>query len=33
VYRTVMWNVSQLEIAVHEPVPAGQHEVVASWGW
>jgi len=32
-YRTVMWNTSQLEIAVHEPVPAGEKEVVASWGW
>ena len=28
-----MWNVSQLEIAVHEPIPAGEREVVASWGW
>ena len=28
-----MWNVSQLEIAVHEPIPEGQKEVVASWGW
>ena len=32
-YRTVMWEVSNLELAVHEPVPAGSHEVVASWGW
>merc|ERR1712166_1016545 len=32
-YRTVMWNTSQLEIAVHEPVPEGQKEIVASWGW
>lgn len=32
-YRNVLWNVSQLELMVHAPVPAGQHEVVASWGW
>eukprot|EP00656_Telonema_subtile_P051729 TRINITY_DN7035_c0_g1_i1.p1 TRINITY_DN7035_c0_g1~~TRINITY_DN7035_c0_g1_i1.p1 ORF type:complete len:743 (+),score=190.65 TRINITY_DN7035_c0_g1_i1:119-2347(+) len=32
-YRTVMWNVSQLELAVHDPIPAGQKEVIASWGW
>ena len=32
-YRTVLWNASQLEIAVHEPVAAGEKEVVASWGW
>ena len=28
-----MWNTSNLEIAVHEPVAPGQREVVASWGW
>eukprot|EP00039_Didymoeca_costata_P021451 m.344579 g.344579 ORF g.344579 m.344579 type:complete len:762 (+) comp24724_c0_seq1:220-2505(+) len=32
-YRSVLWNVSELEMAVHEPVPPGQQEVVASWGW
>jgi beta-galactosidase len=32
-YRQVLWNVSDLEVAVHAPVPAGQHEVVAQWGW
>jgi len=32
-YRNVLWGVSEIEISVHEPVPVGQHEVVASWGW
>ena len=26
-------GVSDLEVMVHAPVPAGQREVVASWGW
>ena len=29
----MLWGVSDLEVMVHAPVPAGQHEVVASWGW
>jgi len=32
-FRNVLWNVSDLEVAVHAPVPAGNNEVVASWGW
>ena len=32
-YRQVLWNVSPLQVSVHAPVAAGQHEVVASWGW
>lgn len=32
-YRQVLWNASPLQVSVHAPVPAGQHEVVASWGW
>jgi beta-galactosidase len=33
IYRNVLWNNTQLEVAVHAPVPAGQHEVIASWGF
>lgn len=32
-YRRVLWNVSKLEMAVHAPVAAGQHEVIGGWGW
>ncbi len=32
-YRDVVWGRSQVEIAVHAPVPAGKHEVVGAWGW
>jgi beta-galactosidase len=32
-YRNVLWNVSTLELAVHAPVPRGNSEAVASWGW
>ena len=33
IYRNVLWNNTQLEVAVHAPVPAEQHEVIASWGF
>jgi len=32
-FRDVLWGESDLELAVHEPVPAGMHEVVFYWGW
>lgn len=32
-YRNVLWGVSKLELAVHAPIPHGQQEVVATWGW
>ena len=32
-YRDVVWGISDLEMAVHAPVPAGQIETVSAWGW
>ena len=32
-YRDVVWDESNLELAVHEPNPAGKKEVVSFWGW
>lgn len=32
-YRDVVWRRSPLEIAVHEPLPEGQTEVLSWWGW
>jgi len=32
-YRDVVWKVSNLEMAVHSPIPAGMKEVVSMWGW
>jgi len=32
-YRDVVWGLSKLEIAVHEPIPDGMHEIVFFWGW
>lgn len=32
-YRDVIWKVSNLEMAVHSPIPAGMKEVVSMWGW
>ncbi len=32
-YRDVVWKVSNLEMAVHSPIPAGMREVVSMWGW
>jgi len=32
-YRDVVWGISNLEMAVHAPVPEGQVEWVSMWGW
>ena len=32
-YRDVLWDVSAMEILVHEPVPAGMTEMTGLWGW
>ncbi len=32
-FRDVVWRNSDLEMLVHEPVPAGKTEVVSKWGW
>ena len=32
-YRDVLWDVSGLEILVHEPIPAGMTETIGLWGW
>ena len=32
-YRDVIWGVSNLEMAVHAPVPEGNTETVSMWGW
>jgi beta-galactosidase len=32
-YRDVVWRRSQLEMAVHTPIPEGQRERVSGWGW
>ena len=32
-YRDVVWGERQLEMAVHEPVPEGQYELIHFWGW
>ena len=32
-YRQVLWNNSDLQVSVHAPIAAGQHEAIASWGW
>jgi beta-galactosidase len=32
-YRDVVWRRSQIEMAVHTPVPAGVWEQVSGWGW
>ncbi|MBN1515713.1 DUF4982 domain-containing protein [Candidatus Sumerlaeota bacterium] len=32
-YRDVVWGRSQIEMAVHTPIPSGQHEVISDWGW
>jgi len=32
-YRDVIWGISDLEMAVHAPVPAGQTETISYWGW
>ena len=32
-YRDVVWGRSDIEMAVHMPIPAGQTEVLSSWAW
>ena len=32
-YRDVVWHRSQIEMAVHTPMPDGVHENVSRWGW
>jgi beta-galactosidase len=32
-YRDVVWHRSQIEIAVHTPLPDGAYERVSAWGW
>jgi beta-galactosidase len=32
-YRDVVWKVSNLEMAVHAPIPSGMKELVSMWGW
>ena len=32
-YRDVLWDISPLEILVHEPVPEGMIETMGLWGW
>lgn len=32
-FRDVVWKISNLEMAVHAPIPAGMQEVVSYWGW
>lgn len=32
-FRDVVWKISNLDMAVHAPIPAGMQEVVSYWGW
>lgn len=32
-YRDVLWKISNLEMAVHSPIPAGKKEIISYWGW
>ena len=32
-YKDIVWGRSQLEMAVHAPVPTGDSEKVSFWGW
>jgi beta-galactosidase len=32
-YREVVWGDSQLNLAVHAPVPPGRREIAGYWGW
>ena len=32
-FRDVVWKISNLEMAVHAPIPTGMKEVVSYWGW
>lgn len=33
VYKDVVWNNSNLEMVVHEPIPEGMNEHTSYWGW
>jgi beta-galactosidase len=33
IYRDVVWKNSNLEMMVHEPIPAGMKESYSYWGW
>jgi beta-galactosidase len=32
-FRDVVWKISNLEMAVHAPIPSGMKEIVSFWGW
>jgi len=32
-FRDVVWKISNLEMAVHAPIPSGMKEIVSMWGW
>jgi beta-galactosidase len=32
-FRDVVWKISNLEMAVHAPIPSGMKENVSFWGW
>lgn len=32
-YRDVIWGISNIELAVHKPIPDGRKEIVSFWGW
>jgi len=32
-FRDVVWKISNLEMAVHAPIPSGMKEMVSMWGW
>ncbi|MBQ8069364.1 MAG: TIM barrel protein [Bacteroidales bacterium] len=32
-YRRVMWDVTDIDMVVHEPIPAGMKEMLGQWAW
>ena len=32
-FRDVVWDRTQVELAVHAPIPPGSRELVSAWGW
>lgn len=32
-YKSVLWGMTKLEMAVQRPVPEGRTELISSWGW
>lgn len=32
-YRRVMWDVTSIDMVVHEPIPAGMKESLGQWAW